>query len=212
MADPQDEMIEDLQNQINEVRIQVQNAQAQANAITQSLIDANTLGQDALLMARSNSEAISQNTDRIVQLVVDMPNMVDIQEPGAEWTHMVSLDTQGYFIRDEQGRAILHREDGPAVVKFHPMSDTVIEERHYRDGVPHREDGPSFVIRDVLTGLEISRSYAVRGTNFGGQSCNRTTGRVERQNEVNGGRLRWLSETGANDEHWPEFIPERDIL
>ena len=214
MADEFDEindMIANLQSQIDTLTTDLASARDTVDQLIQTVVNTGVQNQQAILASNSNAQAITQNTNRISDLAVMMPTGVDINSEGAEWTHMISLDTQGYFTRDAEGRAILHRDDEPAVVKFHPERDHIIEERYFLQGVPHRLNGPGHILRDRASGREISRTFFINGTNFGSQICNRTTGAIESESLRNGGRNRWISE-GGEEQMWEEFIAERDIL
>jgi hypothetical protein len=39
----------------------------------------------------------------------------------------------------------LHREDGPAIIKYHRYDNLRMEEIYYKNGLRHREDGPALI-------------------------------------------------------------------
>lgn len=60
---------------------------------------------------------------------------------------------------------IMHRDDGPALIYYDPVSRVATAELWYKDGETHREkaDGPAMVRRNRVTGEVIAAHYIVDG-------------------------------------------------
>jgi hypothetical protein len=51
--------------------------------------------------------------------------------------------TREISYKNEKGE--LHREDGPALIKYHKFNNTITKEVFYKNGLRHREDGPALI-------------------------------------------------------------------
>ena len=92
-------------------------------------------------------------------IIVD--NYTDVNKVGAEWNEMVDPTSEGWFKRSEDGKAIRHREDGPALIVYYE-SGNINYEHYYINGQRHREDGPA-VINYNEDGSVSSEYYSING-------------------------------------------------
>jgi hypothetical protein len=96
--------------------------------------------------------------------------------------------TTSYFLDNDPLRAILHREDGPALVVT-TLSGRVISEAWHRRGQAHREDGPAYLSYDD-EGALIDIYYLLNGqlNRADGPACVHAESGEVRFEEWNNGR------------------------
>lgn len=86
---------------------------------------------------------------------------------------------------------VLHRADGPAVVRVDTASGTIVYEEYWQHGTRHRDSGPAILRRHAATGRIMVEKYYVAG------QLHRSHGPAFfRQNPLTG--------VIANQEHWVE--------
>ncbi|MDQ4418843.1 hypothetical protein OOT33_00075 [Sphingobium sp. DEHP117] len=67
---------------------------------------------------------------------------------------------RGSYVRETwRLNGIIHRQHGPAVTIFHPITNRPIQEEYFKDGKRHRYTGPAIITRDHDTGKIVMAQF-----------------------------------------------------